>query len=632
MLCLAWAASPLAILFAATLTVVAGVVPIANAWLNRTLLNALVPARADANRAVASRLAAGRALADRAPQSAHGVNSGHIVMLAVIIGCIGLAAATLPYARRYAEAELRRRLGLLTSDRVSRAINSFPGLSRFESPTFSDKTRLAQQVSDTSTASLVSAVMTSGQSLITASGMLAILVVVNPVLAMIVGGTAVPALVAQVANSRRSASLEWQKSPMARRQMFYSRLLTGPAAAMEIRLFGIGDFIRDRMLAELRAINDGHRSLDRRILSAEGSLALLGSVITAGGLIWTVGQAVAGRLPIGDVSMLVMAVVGVQGAISTLIARFADVYQSLLIFRHYEDVVTAGPDLPVSERPQPLPPLRDGIEIADVWFRYDEEHPWVLRGVNMFIPRGASVALIGLNGAGKSTLVKLLCRLYDPQRGSIRWDGTDLRDVAPAELRQRIGTVFQDYMCYDLTAAENIGLGDLERLGDRERIRAAAERAGIHRKLSTLPKGYDTLLSRVFFDNRDKEDSSTGVVLSGGQWQRLAAARGMMRADRDLLILDEPSSGLDAQAEHALHQRLRAIRDDRTSLLISHRLGSLRDADVIFVLSDGQIIEQGTHRGLMAAHGEYQRLFALQASGYQDQSDEPDRLAAGLPA
>jgi ATP-binding cassette subfamily B protein len=171
----------------------------------------------------------------------------------------------------------------------------------------------------------------------------------------------------------------------------------------------------------------------------------------------------------------------------------------------------------------------------------------------------------------------------------------------------------------------------LERLEDRERIRAAAERAGIHRKLSTLPRGYDTLLSRVFFDNRDKEDPSTGVVLSGGQWQRLAVARGMMRANRDLLILDEPSSGLDAQAEHALHQRLRAIREGRTSLLISHRLGSLRHADVIFVLSDGQIAEQGTHRDLMAAHGEYQRLFTLQASGYLDQGDDLARLAARLP-
>jgi ATP-binding cassette, subfamily B, bacterial len=298
------------------------------------------------------------------------------------------------------------------------------------------------------------------------------------------------------------------------------------------------------------------------------------------------------------------------------------VYQSLLLFGHYVDVVSAGPDLPLATSPRQLPALREGIELRDVWFRYDDAHPWVLRGVSLVIPAGQPAALIGLNGAGKTTLVKLLCRLYDPVRGVILWDGTDIRDVAPEDLRARIGTVFQDYMAYDLTAAENIGIGDLDGLGDAERIREAATRSGVHDKLASLPRGYDTLLSRVFFDNKDKQNPETGVILSGGEWQRLALARGLMRADRDLLILDEPSSGMDAEAEHAMHRRLRGIRQGRASLLISHRLGSVRDADVIYVLSAGQILERGTHETLMAAGGEYQRLFTLQASGYQDVSGD----------
>jgi ATP-binding cassette subfamily B protein len=250
----------------------------------------------------------------------------------------------------------------------------------------------------------------------------------------------------------------------------------------------------------------------------------------------------------------------------------------------------------------------------------------VLRGASFTIPCGMSVALVGLNGAGKSTLVKLLCRMYDPVRGSIHWDGVDIRDVAPEDLRARIGTVFQDYMAYDLTAAENIGMGDLGRMDEPDFVRRAAEQADIHGKIVSLPDGYGTLLSRIFFSNKDKENPRTGVILSGGEWQRLALARGLMRAGRELLILDEPSSGLDAEAEHAIHRRLLTIREGSTSLLISHRLGSIRDADVIYVLSGGTIIEGGRHEDLMAARGEYHRLFSLQASGYTER-----RRPSGLP-
>jgi ATP-binding cassette subfamily B protein len=238
----------------------------------------------------------------------------------------------------------------------------------------------------------------------------------------------------------------------------------------------------------------------------------------------------------------------------------------------------------------------------------------VLRGVSLAVPHGMATALVGLNGAGKSTLVKLLCRLYDPTRGSIHWDGVDLRELSVPQLRDRIGAVFQDYVSYDLSAAENIGLGDVAALADRTRIHAAAERAGIDATLDALPDGYDTMLSREYVD----QDVATGVLLSGGQWQRVALARSLMRDGRDLLILDEPSSGLDAAAEHEIHRRLREHRAGTTSVLISHRLGAVRDADQIVVLSGGRVTECGTHEALLAAGGEYARLFHLQADGYRD--------------
>jgi ATP-binding cassette subfamily B protein len=601
---LVWAASPLCGVLMVVLVFSGGSIPTLTAWLQREVLNDLI------SRGPASGTHAA------APLALHAA-AGHVILLAGILGGAGVVSAITQYGQSFVQSELNRELSLLIKDRMFRAINSFPGLSRFESPVFADKVQVAQQLSNTATSSLVSGVLQAGQSLVTLVGMFGALEVINPLLAGIVAGSAVPAIAAQISNGRRRARQDWQRSPAVRRQLFYSRLLSDRDGAKEVRLFGLGNFMRGRFLSELRSVNGGQRVLDLRVLAIEGSLSLLTAGITAAGTVWVVRQVAMGSMSVGDVSLFAMAAVGVQGAISGMVSRLSGVYESLLLFGHYVDIVTMGPDLPLAASPRHLPALRHGIQLHDVWFRYDDRHPWVLRGVTMFIPFGHSVALIGLNGAGKSTLVKLICRLYDPVRGSILWDGTDIREVAPEDLRSRIGTVFQDYMSYDLTAAENVGIGDLDRLNDMGRIREAATHAGVHDKIASLPRGYQTMLSLIFFSNKDKENAKTGVILSGGQWQRLAVARGFMRADRDVLILDEPSSGMDAEAEHALHRRLRAIREGKTSLLISHRLGSVRDADEIYVLSAGEITESGTHATLMAAHGEYHRLFTLQASGYQ---------------
>jgi ATP-binding cassette subfamily B protein len=371
------------------------------------------------------------------------------------------------------------------------------------------------------------------------------------------------------------------------------------------------------MLSERRAANAERRRMDRRELGTQGGLSLLSAAVAGAGLVWAIVAAHAGRITIGDVSMFVAAVAGVQGALTQITGSVARAHQDLLMFGHYLAVVRAGPDLPAHPHPRPLRPLQSGIELDNVWFRYSDDHPWALSGVSMFIPHGWAVALVGRNGAGKTTLVKLLCRFYDPTHGAIRWDGVDLRDIAPAELRRRIGAVFQDFMHYDMTAAENIALGDIQFLDDQARIATAADLAGIHDKITELPNGYHTLLTRMFFSESDKDDPETGVVLSEGQWQRLALARAFLRGQRDLLILDEPSSGLDAAAEHEIHTRLRTHRYGRTSLLISHRLGAVRDADLIVTLDNGRIAEYGTHDQLLATDGVYANLFHLQAQGYQ---------------
>ncbi|TQS27520.1 ABC transporter ATP-binding protein [Microbispora sp. KK1-11] len=559
---------------------------------------------------------------------------------AVLAGC-GLLTALGPQIVQYVRDESGRRIGLVAQDSLFRATERFVGLARFEDPAFLDRIRMAQQYGGATPGMVVSAALGAARTVMTGAGFLVSLVTISPWMAALVVGAAAPSLAAELWLSRRRAAMLWGIGPVERREFFFGELLVNVQAAKELRLFGIGAHLRGLMNAQRRAANAERSRTDRRELGVQAVTGTTAALAAGGGLLWVLVSAANGTGGVGDVALFVAAVAGVQAAASGLVVELVTAHQQVLLFGHYLAVLDAEPDLPVPARPRRAGPLRRGIELKDVWFRYSPGHPWALRGVSLTIPYGSAVALAGRNGAGKSTVVKLLCRMYDPERGSVLWDGIDLRELDPAELRARIGAVFQDYMEYDMTAAENIGLGDLAALDDRGRIEAAARRAGVHGVVSGLPGGYDTMLSRIFAgtaengtaengtaeDGLSEDGGGVGVHLSGGQWQRLALARAYLRGERDLLILDEPSSGLDAEAEHEIHQGLREHRRGRTSLLISHRLGAVRDADHIVVLDGGQVAEQGTHIGLLACGGIYAHLFALQAEGYRQREDRD----AGAP-
>ncbi|GIJ57177.1 ABC transporter ATP-binding protein [Virgisporangium aurantiacum] len=551
------------------------------------------------------------------------VVAGHVPWTATaLLAVAGVVTALVPHAIRYLRTGTGRRTRLAATGELYAVVNRFVGLRPFEDPEFLDHLQVARTSGTGAPVTVVDSGLGVVRGALMIAGFAGTLLLLGPWIAVAVLLSAVPSVHAELALSRRRAAMVARVGRAQRREMFYSNLLVDVDTAKEVRLFGAGGFLFGRMLAELRAIDTENRRVDRRELVVQGLLAVAGALVAGGLLLFAVRGTATGALTVGDVALVVAAVAAVQTALGGLVTDLVTAHQGLLLFGHWTAVVDAGSDLPVRPDPAPAPLLRTGIELRDVWFRYADDQPWVLRGVDLTLAAGRTTAVVGLNGAGKSTLVKLLCRLYDPVRGAVLWDGVDIRQLDPTDLRARIRAVFQDAVAYDLTAHENVAIGDVPTDPDRGRVEEAARAAGVDATLAGLAAGYDTPLTRILLPDAGfdalSERALSGVTLSGGQWQRVAIARGVVRDRPDLLILDEPSSALDAEAEHEVHRRLRALRRGRTSLLISHRLGVVREADVIVVIRDGRVAERGSHDGLMADGGTYAHLFDLQAAGYRE--------------
>ncbi len=588
---LAWSARPALLVAYLTASVLAGVAPVATVWLAKVAID---------------RLGAGAA-------------AGELWPVGIALAVVGLAVAAFAPIIRYLQAELERSVAVRAKDRLYRAVTGIGLLGTLEVPSFRDRLRLAEQASRSGPGQVVDSAVRLVQSGLTLTGLVGAVAVVDPRVAAVLLVAAVPALVAEVRLNRRRAAMAWRISPAERREFFYGDLLTDLGAAKELRLFGLGPLFRGRMLAELAANNAEQRRFDRREGTTQVGLAAVSAVLAGGALVWVLMGAARGQLTVGDATAVILAVGGVQSALASTVSHVALGHHAGLLLDHYRAVLAAPAEAVGPRAGAPPGAGVRGIELDDVWFRYADDLPWVLRGVSVTLPEGEALAVVGENGSGKSTLVKLLCRFYDPTRGAIRWDGVDLRELPLPELHRRIGAVFQDFVNYDLSAEENIALGDVDGRDQVDltpaRIEDAARRAEVHEALAGLPRGYRTMLSREFAG--PAEDEVDGVVLSGGQWQRLALARALLRGQRDLLVLDEPSSGLDAEAEASIHQEIRRYRRGRTSVLVSHRLNAVRDADRIVVLAGGRVAEHGDHDELMAADGTYARLFRLQAAGYE---------------
>jgi ATP-binding cassette subfamily B protein len=431
----------------------------------------------------------------------------------------------------------------------------------------------------------------------------------------------VPATLAEMRYSKTAFRLRNWRSPESRKLMYFEYVLANDEHAKEVKLFGLGSLFlaRYKSLAERFFHEDSRLALRRTVVTH--LLALIATLAFYAAYLVMALSAALGQLSIGNLTLYVLAFRNGQQSFQAILNSIGNIYEHNLYMSNLFAYLDMPPDAELAKHtngqaepgnstatpPSEPVPGELGIRLQNVGFQYPGKSDWVLRNVNLFIPRGQSVALVGENGAGKTTLVKLLTRLYQPSEGRIVLDGKDLAEWDPEVLRARLAVVFQDFSQYQLELRENVGLGSIEHMQDAPRVDRALVRGGAQEVASTLTKGVDTQLGRWFQD---------GVELSGGQWQKVALARGFMREQADILVLDEPTAALDAQAEHAVFQRFAELASGRTTLIISHRFPTVRMADRILVLEHGQVIEDGTHAQLVQQGKTYAHLYQLQASGY----------------
>lgn len=582
MLGLTWQASPGYLLLVVACTFVLGLVPVATAWATKLLLDMVVA------------------------YQAIGPGTNLYAMLPVFATYAGvlLLGRVAPILDRYWNSQLGRSLGIEVQRVVYDKLNKLPGLRYFEDPAFHDTLQVAERGIQFGPRGALAGTVALVRSSLTLVSFVGVVALISPWLAGLVILSIMPQLWMELRFGRQRVTLAERTSSRLRRSTYYGYLLSGVYAAKEIRAFGLGEFLLGRFVT---AASEMHREQRRQEQYEARWHVVLDAVsisVVVLGLVLVVAQAIAGIISIGDIALFAAAIGGTANSLLMVLRAVAQLDESTRFYERYTELRTLPLEITLAEQPVSMAPLAGGIEIRKVHFRYGGSGPPVLTDFSLLIPEGKCLALVGENGAGKSTLVKLLTRMYDPLEGQILWDGRDIREFDIDEYRKRVAVVFQDYLRFDMTAAENIAVGSIDRRERRDLIEEAAKRAGIDEVIGRLEQGYDTMLGRTFAATGQRR----GADLSGGEWQKMAIARAYVRG-AGFIILDEPTASLDADAEELVFRDFASLGSGRTSLLISHRFSTIRMADLIAVVQNGRVTEYGTHEQLLAGRGRYKELF-----------------------
>lgn len=580
---LVWQTSPPLLLTGIFLRLIRALLPVASLWVPKLIIDAVVGF------------------------VVHRTGSlSHIWQLVAIELALAVLSDVLGRLNTLCDSLLGDRFTDLVSVRLMRHATDLD-LAAFEDPVFYDKLERARRQT-TGRLTLLASLLNMGQDALTLFSLSAGLVVFSPWLMALLIAAVIPAFLGETHFTMLSYSVHFRWTPQRRMLDYLRYLCASVQSAKEIKIFGLGLHLTNQYHQLSEDIYHENKKIALKRATVGSVLNLVSTGGYYGAYVVVLMRTLAGGITIGMFTFLTGAFARSRGYIERILSGFNDISEQAIFLQDLFEFFEMTPQIRSIPGAIPAPrPIREGFEFRDVNFNYAESDRLVVKNINFRLYPGEKIALIGENGAGKTTLVKLLARLYDPTGGQILLDGHDLRDYDVDDLRREIGVIFQDYMRYDMLVRENIGFGKVDALDDRPRLETAARKSLAKGLIARFPNGYEQMVGRRF---------EGGVDLSGGEWQKLALARAYMR-DAQLLILDEPTATLDARAEYEVFQRFAELTEGRMAVLISHRFSTVRMADRILVLADGEIREQGSHEQLLSLGGRYAELFELQAAGYR---------------